>query len=274
MKRRRTLLLFLAVGLLFVGGGGLWLWQAKQQYARNRALIAAFVNDDMRQALALVNAGADPNTRYAPPHAPSFPLLLRRLLHNSPPAPDDSPTAFLLACGAGWGPLQMATPVQRPPRRFAYFEQQFHTVDTSLVQTMLSHGANLHPYTRCDETALYGAVVHNQVRVAEMLLTHGASANEPCITGGTLLQMAVDRRNKDMVRLLLEHRADINAKDTNENTALFEAVYALQDKEMVQLLLAYHANPNVPGRYGQTVLTHLWESNRPDIVALLRKRDK
>jgi ankyrin repeat protein len=261
MKRHRMPALLLLVVLLLVGVGGLWLWQGKQQYARNRALIVALVNNDVPQAFALVNAGADPNTRYNPPSAPSVTFLLQRLLHHSPPPVDDSPTAFLLACGTGWLSLQNQFDTPSP-----------HTVDPQLVQAMLSHGAILHPKTTLGETALYGAVIHNQTRVAELLLRYGADANERCITGGTLLMMAVEMRSGDMARLLLAHHADINAKDDMENTALFHAVYAIRDKEMVQLLLAHHADPNVPGRYEQTVLTHLWESDQPDIVALLRRK--
>ena len=100
MKRRRSLLLlFVLSALLLIAAGGLWLRQAKRQYALNRQLIDALVHGDFKQALALVNAGADPNTRSTPPPAPTFKLLLHQLLHRSPVPVNNSPTAFIMACG-------------------------------------------------------------------------------------------------------------------------------------------------------------------------------
>lgn len=75
MNRRRALLLFLTVALALCAACGLWLHWEQQQYALNRQLIAVLINGDTQAALTLVNAGADPNTCYAPTPAPTLKLL-------------------------------------------------------------------------------------------------------------------------------------------------------------------------------------------------------
>ena len=92
--------------LLLLGSSVVWLRAQQRQYARNRQLIAALVSNDTNQALTLVNEGADPNSRYNPPPAPSLKLMLDQLLYRSSVPADNSPTAFLLACGAGWSTLE------------------------------------------------------------------------------------------------------------------------------------------------------------------------
>src|SRR5579862_2192692 len=90
----------LIIGILMlslVGGMGLWLRSAQRQYGLNRALIAALVHHDTRQALALVEAGADPDTQYDATLVPSLPDLMRHLFHRLPFATNDSPTALSIA---------------------------------------------------------------------------------------------------------------------------------------------------------------------------------
>src|SRR5262249_12244385 len=68
MKRPRSKRILVLCGLLVivVGLPGLWVSHQKQQYARNRALIAAIQANDTPKALALLEQGADPNTREKP----------------------------------------------------------------------------------------------------------------------------------------------------------------------------------------------------------------
>ena len=109
MKPRRALLFIITLVLALCAVCGVWLHRERQQYRLNRQLIAAFVHNDTRQALVLINAGADPNTRAQPTPAPSFNLLLNQLLHRSPPPVNSSPTALMLACGADWTTQQEET---------------------------------------------------------------------------------------------------------------------------------------------------------------------
>lgn len=51
----------------------LWVRKEQRQYSLNRQLISALFHENGKQALRLVEAGADPNTRYTPAPAPSCP---------------------------------------------------------------------------------------------------------------------------------------------------------------------------------------------------------
>src|SRR5689334_4539956 len=88
MHRRPAALLTLILLAGVVLACGLWLRAERRQYALNRQLIAALVKGDSKQALALVNAGADPNTRVKPSPMPTLLQSVKLLLYRSQPDND------------------------------------------------------------------------------------------------------------------------------------------------------------------------------------------
>ena len=78
------------------------------------------------------------------------------------------------------------------------------------------------------------------------------------------------------VRLLLEHGANVNIYNDGGTELLHTAVRASHyidrriDADILSLLLAHGANPNVPGE-DLTVLEYAQFFKRPDLVALLRR---
>jgi hypothetical protein len=166
MKPRRALLLSLTVVLALCAACGLWLHREQRQYALNRQLIDALEHGDTKQALALVNAGADPNTRQFSTPAPTLPELLKQLLHHTPPPDNNSPTAFRMAFGAYWS----TTP-----------NQSFHLISLDenlpLIQAILAHGANVNARDSSNLTVLHDAVAYDQLHTVELLLQHGADIN-------------------------------------------------------------------------------------------------
>jgi ankyrin repeat protein len=199
MKRRRALLLTFIVVFALCAACGWWLHIERRQYRLNRQLIAALEDNNTATALMLVNVGADPNTRYAPPPAPSLNLLLNQLLHRSSSA-DDSPTAFMLACGTFWIPGD---------------GKQIFLVDNSndgnlpLLEKMLAHGANPNIYDINGNTPMHNAVnIHCAVRtpnaegVTAALLAHGASINFRNNEGYTPFQLAIQAGRYDIVALM------------------------------------------------------------------------
>src|SRR5579871_5569409 len=102
-----VLLTVLLLVTLVISGLGLWLRSAKRQYALNRQLIAALIHHDDQKALTLVEAGADPNACYKPSSAPSLLKLVKQVLH--PSLASNSPTAFMIACGAPWNNSDYST---------------------------------------------------------------------------------------------------------------------------------------------------------------------
>lgn len=263
MKRRRLLLLFTLVAALLVGGCGLWVWQAKRQYALNRQLIAALVNRDTKQALALVNVGADPDARCNPPPVPTVNLLLSQLLRRSPGPADSSPTAFLLACGKEY------EVVTKSHRRWTVCPQ-----DPQLVQVMLAHGADNKATDTKKQTALHDAASCNHLEVAQLLLQHGANVNAQDISGCTPLMQAAMLDHTDMTRLLLQHGANASAENERGDTALYYAADSDVSIPLFRLLLAQGADPKHRDRDGVTPLSVAEDRCRPEVVALLRKGAK
>jgi ankyrin repeat protein len=232
-KRRfqRAILFAGIVGLLLTGGYGLWSFLAQRhQYALNRQLIAALVKRDTSQALLLVNEGADPNTPYTPQPPPSFQRMWNYLFHRSALPTNESPTAFLVVCGAYSDTEDMDSIMNRPAEV------------PQLVQSMLQHSANINARDKDKWTPLMWA----------------AWADHP-----------------KTVDILLEGKANVNAQDASGCTALYRAVQYntpgdSAGTDIIRQLLGYGADPNLPNEDAFTSV-QLAQLRRPDLVAPLRR---
>lgn len=247
-----------------VGACGLWVWQAKRQYALNRQLIAALVHNDSKQALTLVNMGADPNTRYAPPPSPTLKLLLNQLLlHRSSVPADDSSTAFMFVCSAAWYGAGNHI-------RISFNSPE----DIPLVRAMLIHGADCKATaSQQNWSALHCAVWKGRPQTVQLLLEHGANINQQDILGMTPLMQSVMPNRGDMTRLLLDHGASVSIETRSGDSALHMAVWYEIDKSIIRQLLAHGANPNLADKKGETPLLLAQKQSHSDIVKLLwRKR--
>jgi ankyrin repeat protein len=256
-RGKRTALITVWLLALCVASAGLWLRARQRQYALNRQLIATLVKGDNKQALALVNAGADPNTHYTPTPVPSLLQLARQLLHRSPTPVNDSETALSIACGGYWDGM-------------SYGMQELRPDDAHLVQVMLTLGATVNVADDRGDTPLMWAAISHRLNSVRLLLDHRANVNAKTKHGYSSLEYAaLFGRNSDLVRLLLEQGANANMQDENGETALDMAVCVHADKDVIRQLLAHGANPNLADNRGVTPLR--WEkgNNRPDLVALL-----
>lgn len=99
--------------------------------------------------------------------------------------------------------------------------------------------------------ALHKAVSNNQLAMAEMLLSGGADVNAQDHQGYIPLTTvcSTDDADEDMVKLLLEHKADAELQTKvgglDSLTALMCAVRGGME-DIVRLLLEAGANPNAP----------------------------
>ncbi|MBI4823896.1 MAG: ankyrin repeat domain-containing protein [Nitrospirae bacterium] len=82
------------------------------------------------------------------------------------------------------------------------------------------------------------------------------------------LRRAAEKGDINKVKSLLQHGADVNAKDNNGNTALMYAAVG-GHTEIVQTLLNKGANVNAKNNFGNTALIYAVKNGRTEIVSLL-----
>ena len=101
-----------------------------------------------------------------------------------------------------------------------------------------------------DETALMLAANANDLASANLLIEAGASVNRP---HWTPLHYAASKGHTEMMRLLIENDAYIDAESPNGTTPLMMAAYYATPKA-VKLMLEEGADPTLQNKDGQTAL--------------------
>jgi len=132
----------------------------------------------------------------------------------------------------------------------------------ALAELLIANKANVNATNEVGETPLHVTAESGQVEIAMLLLSHGAEVEaksaRPDRGGWTPLQYAVAFQKLEMIRLLLENKADSNTRfDFNANLQGFTALMAaalFHNAETVDLLLSLTADPNLKSRDGMTAL--------------------
>jgi len=124
------------------------------------------------------------------------------------------------------------------------------------IQRLVKSGVDLDEKA-CPEgnTALFEAIGGGQPQVAVELILAGA---DPSLTDNdrlTPLMAAAWNCHLDVATLLLERKANVNASNSNGDTALMNAAQSCDDGKMVALLLRAGASVNSRDKKGDTALT-------------------
>jgi ankyrin repeat protein len=98
---------------------------------------------------------------------------------------------------------------------------------------------------------LYSAIRANDLRQMKTLLDEGVLANAEGPDGITPLMAAAEIGSADAMKMLIDHHADINARNASGSTAL---MWSVTDAKKVRLLLDHGADVNVVARSGRTAL--------------------
>ena len=102
-------------------------------------------------------------------------------------------------------------------------------------------------------TPLQWSVMLNNEKLLRLFLEHKADVNTRSIDGSTLLHQSVKSHDENLVRLLLQHHANVNIQDDNGYTPLHRSVIAGVEN-LVRLLLAHNADVNIQQKDGFTPL--------------------
>jgi ankyrin repeat protein len=150
-----------------------------------------------------------------------------------------------------------------------------------VCEVLLAAGANVNAAGRDGATPLHAAAEHGFVEVAEVLLAKGAQTNTKInglnngglnIGGLTPLHLAAEKGFPAMVELLLKHGGNINAQDTQGNTALMRAMWFGREA-CARLLVEKGADLSVTDNSGDTALGYAVRFSNPARVGLLLDHD-
>lgn len=267
-----------------------------------QALLASTRDGDIERALALVEAGADPDTAPATDDRDQRPVLMLAAL-----LPDTRLLRALIARGAdvnhasgGFTPLLAAT------------RDSWHGRPEAVL-TLLANGASPLVTDADGNTPLHGAALSAEPGVAAMLLDAAAPINALNKAGISplsgacraanwpLAKFLLDRGAKPTpadgepalvaaagiadddatgVKLLLKHRAAVNAVDARHCSAL-QAAAAEGHEQIARALRAAGADVTLADQHGSTALMEAARAGAGGIVQLLaeaqpdaRRRDE
>ncbi|KAB7507404.1 Tankyrase-1 [Armadillidium nasatum] len=181
----------------------------------------------------------------------------------------------------GYSAIQVSTDaVQRllhddPPGTGVDTEQQLleasKSGDMECVRRVLSiqpHLVNLRDLDGRHSTPLHFAAGYNRVAIVEFLLQHGADVHAKDKGGLVPLHNACSYGHYEVTELLVRHGACVNVADLWKFTPLHEAA-AKGKYDIVKLLLKHGADVNRKNRDGHTPLDLVKESDQ-DVADILR----
>lgn len=154
--------------------------------------------------------------------------------------------------------------------RVAFFVNHARNGEIAEITQNLVEGQNIDQVDSLGQSALIAAVSHNSLDVVKLLLDHKANPNLPDGSGWTpLIYGAYFGGSAELLTELLNHGADINARNDRGVTALFLAS-ATGHEDQVKFLLAHGADSSIASTAGYTPLRIAQLRGQGKVVALLQ----
>lgn len=115
------------------------------------------------------------------------------------------------------------------------------TKNIELVKLLLSSGLNINASTECKVTALYWALMNNNIDTAKFLISKNADVN--CIDAdGRTIWEYLDWNDKSLIDLVMSKNVDPELENHNGLTPLFYAIYFNEMDFVTSLLLSYRVD--------------------------------
>lgn len=144
--------------------------------------------------------------------------------------------------------------------------QQGHIAAAKLL---LENGAEPDAQSKSRRTPLTDAAACGNLKLVELILAHGASIDTARADTNPLHE-AAQKGQTDVVGILLEAGADINAESGEFGVALQVAAAANKDSEIVQVLIDAGADVNAQGgKYGNALQAAAVSGQSPEMVQML-----
>ena len=128
------------------------------------------------------------------------------------------------------------------------------TKDIDKVRLLLDHGANVNVVSKSGRTPLLVATMHDpSAEVVKLLAAHGADVLAADKLNANALHTAAVASDRDTLRLLIDAKVDVNARDAANFTPLMVAA-ANGSVEAVKLLLSHGARVNDVSGDGEVIV--------------------
>ncbi len=144
-----------------------------------------------------------------------------------------------------------------------------------MVKLLVENNANINEVGRCNQTALMYACEFKARDIVEYLIKNGADIEKKANGGATALIFAFftcvkdEQKNFDIVKLLLQYGADVNARGEYGSAIIYACKY--WSYKVFKLLIEYGANLNEKDYNGKTLLKLAYERGDRDILNIVKK---
>ena len=145
-----------------------------------------------------------------------------------------------------------------------------------MAKFLILSGANVNPSNCMDKescacfpnfsTPLHGAVRHNKLELAEILINNGAKVNVFNAEGQTPLHCAVQGGDPEVVKLLLERGAFMNVKDQEQGYSELHFAVMMGFNDIVELLIEQGADASMVDMNGKTAFDLAMYYHHQDIA--------
>lgn len=144
----------------------------------------------------------------------------------------------------------------------------------ALAQALIEAGASVNAKDAKQDSPYLLAGAQGRLAILKLTLAHGADLASTNRYGGTVLIPAAERGHVETVRTLIAAGVKVDHVNRLGWTALLEAILLADGgpahQEIVRLLLAAGADPNLPDRERVTPLQHAERRGYAPIAAMLR----